>query len=100
VIRHLVFWKLAATDPEERAAVVAELSQRFAAIVPLIDGTERIDIRADLGETDGNWDVVLDSDYRDREALARYQAHPAHREVAKVVHANTVARACIDFELT
>jgi hypothetical protein len=100
VIRHLVFWKLAATDPEERAAIVADLARRFAALVPVIDGTERIDIRGDLGETEGNWDVVLDSDYRDREALAVYQVHPAHQEVAAYVRTLVSARACIDFELT
>jgi hypothetical protein len=100
VIRHLVFWKLAVDDPAEKAAQVAELAERFSALVPVIDGTERIDIRSDLGETDGNWDVVLDSDHRDREALAAYQVHPAHQEVAAYVRTLVTARACIDFELT
>lgn len=100
MIRHLVFWKLATDDPAEKAAHVAELAARFGALVPIIDGTERIDIRGDLGETDGNWDVLLDSDYRDREALAAYQVHPAHQEVAAYVRALVSARACIDVELT
>lgn len=99
MIRHLVLWKLAATDAGERAAVVAEMADRFGALVPLIDGTERIDIRADLGETDGNWDVLLDADYRDREALAAYQVHPAHVEVAGFVRSQVTARSCVDFEV-
>lgn len=97
MIRHLVLWKLAAETPEEKAAVVAELAARFGALVPIIDGTERLDIRADLGTTEGNWDVVLDSDYRDAEALDAYQVHPAHVEVAAWVRTVVTARVCVDF---
>jgi hypothetical protein len=98
MIRHLVLWKLAAESPDEKARVVAEMAQRFAALVPLIDGTERLDIRADLGATDGNWDVVLDSDYRDAAALDAYQVHPEHVEVAAYVRSVVTARVCVDFE--
>ena len=98
MIRHLVLWKLAAETPEEKAAVIEEMRARFSALVPLIDGTERLDIRADLGSTEGNWDVVLDSDYRDEAALDAYQVHPAHLEVVAYVRSVTTARVCIDFE--
>jgi len=97
MIRHLVLWKLATEDPDEKARVIAEMAQRFGALLPLIDGTERLDIRADLGETDGNWDVVLDSDYRDAAALDAYQVHPAHLEVAAYVKSVVTARVCVDF---
>ena len=97
MIRHLVLWRLAAETPEEKAAVAAELAERFAALVPVIDGTERLDLRADLGHTDGNWDVVLDADYRDEEALEAYQVHPAHQAIVAYVRSVTTARACVDF---
>lgn len=99
MIRHLVLWKLAAESAEEKAAVVAEMRERFAALLPMIDGTERLDIRADLGTTEGNWDVVLDSDYRDAAALDAYQVHPAHQEVAAYVRTVVTARVCVDFEV-
>ena len=99
MIRHLVLWRFASDDPDERARLVVELRERFGALVPIIDGTERIDIRADLGETDGNWDVLLDADYRDAAALETYQAHPAHAEVAAYVRSVVTARACIDFSV-
>jgi quinol monooxygenase YgiN len=97
MIRHLVLWKLAAETAEEKAAVIAEMRARFDALLPLIDGTERLDIRADLGSTDGNWDVVLDSDYRDEAALEAYQVHPAHQEVVAYVKSVVTARVCVDF---
>lgn len=97
MIRHLVLWKLAAQTPEEKEAVVAEMRERFAALLPVIDGTERLDIRPDLGTTPGNWDVVLDSDYRDAAALDAYQIHPAHQEVAAWVRSVVTDRVCVDF---
>lgn len=97
MIRHLVLWKLATDDAEEKARIVAEMAERFGALVPLIDGTERLEIHADLGDTDGNWDVVLDSDYRDAAALEAYQVHPAHQEVAAYVRSVVTARVCVDF---
>jgi hypothetical protein len=97
VIRHLVLWRLATDDPAEKARTIAELTERFAALVPIIDGVERLDIRADLGETAGNWDVVLDSDYRDEAALAAYQVHPDHVAVTGFIASVVRERACIDF---
>ena len=99
MIRHLVLWKLAAESADEKAAVVAELQERFAPLVSLIDGTERLDIRADLDATDGNWDVVLDSDYRDADALDAYQVHPSHQAVVPQIKALVSQRAAVDFEL-
>jgi quinol monooxygenase YgiN len=98
VIRHLVLWNLAADADEDKQLIIAELEERFAALEDL-DGVERLEIRADLGETDGNWDVVLVGDYRDTAALDAYQVHPAHQEVVTYVRSVVTARACIDFEV-
>ena len=99
MIRHLVLWKLSPDAAEDSQLIVAELEQRFEALVPVIDGLERLRIRADIGETDGNWDVLLDADYRDTAALDAYQAHPAHVEAAAYARSVVTARACIDFEV-
>ena len=98
MIRHLVLWTLTTDDPAEKARIVGELERRFAALVPLIDGTERLDIRADLGDTEGNWDVVLDADHVDAAALEFYQVHPAHLAVVDYVKSVVNGRVCIDFE--
>lgn len=98
MIRHLVLWNLVADGDAEKELIVAELAERFAALEHL-DGVERLEIRADLGETDGNWDVVLVGDYRDTAALDAYQVHPAHQDVVAYVKSVVTSRACIDFEV-
>jgi len=99
MIRHLVMWKLTTDVSEEKAQIVAELARRFSALLPIIDGTQRLDIRADVGTTDGNWDVVLDSDFLDEAALDFYQTHPAHLAVVDYVRSVVGSRVCIDFEV-
>lgn len=99
MIRHLVLWKLADDAADDKEVIVAEFEQRFGALVPVIDGLERLEIRADIGETDGNWDVLLDADYRDTAALDAYQVHPEHVTVAAYVRSVVTARACIDFDV-
>lgn len=98
MIRHLVLWKLVTDVSDEKAQIVAELARRFSTLLPVIDGTQRLDIRADLGDTAGNWDVVLDSDFLDAAALDFYQTHPAHVAVVEYVRSVVSDRACIDFE--
>lgn len=99
MIRHLVLWKLADDAADDKEGIVAELERRFEALVPAIDGLERLEIRADLGETDGNWDVLLDADYRDTAALDAYQVHPAHVDAAAYARSVVAARSCIDVEV-
>ena len=59
---------------------------------------ERIDVGIDLGETDGNWHVVLDSDFASREDLAAYQTHPGHLEAGAFVRSVAEARSCVDYQ--
>ncbi len=99
MIRHLVLWKLADDALADKELIVAEFEQRFGALVPIIDGLERLDIRADLGGTGGHWGGVLAAGYRDTAALDGYQVHPAHVEVAAYARSVVTARACIDFDV-
>jgi hypothetical protein len=98
MIRHLVLWNLAADADEDKQLIIAELEERFAPLAGL-DGVERLEIRADIGETSGNWDVVLVGDYRDTAALDAYQVHPSHVAVVDYVRSVVTARACIDYEV-
>lgn len=56
-------------------------------------------VGVDLGESDGNWDVVLVLDVDSREDLEGYIAHPAHVEVAGLIASLRGQRACVDHEL-
>ncbi|WP_222706020.1 Dabb family protein [Homoserinibacter sp. GY 40078] len=96
MIRHIVSWKLAATDAEARAADAAGIRDRLEGLRGLVPAL-RLDVGIDLGATDGNWDVVLDSDFATEEDLAAYQVHPAHVEAAAFIRSVVASRSCVDY---
>jgi hypothetical protein len=96
MIRHTVMWKLGATEASERTLAVAAITNALEALRGAIPGLLELTVSSDLGETDGNFDVVLVTDHESADALAVYQSHPAHLEAAGVVKAHVSARACVD----
>lgn len=97
MIRHIVTWRLASVEPEQRQADAEGIKSRLEGLRGMV-AAERIDVGIDLGETDGNWHVVLDSDFASREDLAAYQVHPAHQEAAAFVRSVAEARSCVDYQ--
>ncbi|MBQ7336273.1 MAG: Dabb family protein [Clostridia bacterium] len=48
---------------------------------------------------EGNWDLILMSDFDSFEDLERYRVHPDHVAVGQFMRPVRRARACVDFEL-
>ena len=99
MIRHIVLFTLAATDPAQRDADVAAMRERLGALVGVVPGLTAMSVSRDLGLVDDHWDVVLVSDHDDNAALEGYQAHPAHQEAGAFVRSVTTSRATVDYEL-
>lgn len=99
MIRHVVSWKLKATDAEGKSAAFTAIAEALGSLPHLIPEIRHLTIGQDLAATEGNWDVTLIVDYNTQADLAAYQVHPAHLEAAQVVRANTTDRVTVDFEL-
>jgi len=99
MIRHTVCWTLASTDLAERAAAVAGMRERLEGLPDVVPGLQSLIVRADLGDIDSNWDVVLVSEHDDRAALAVYAEHPAHLAAAPFTRVVVAERVCVDVEL-
>lgn len=98
MIRHIVMWRLAADDAAERAAHAFGIKTRLEGLRDVVSA-ELLEVGVDLEETDGNWHVVLVSDFATREDLAAYQSHPQHVEAAEFIRSVVVARSCVDYEV-
>jgi hypothetical protein len=99
MIRHIVSWKLAADDAAGKAAAFDELAQGFGPLPVSIPEIKTMHLGRDLGETPGNWDVVLTMDFETTADLAAYQTHPDHQPVRAIVRRVTGDRMAVDFEL-
>lgn len=99
MIRHVVMWKLNATDSEGKKTAADAMAAALEPLVGQIDGLEALAVRANTANAEANWDVILVSDHTSVEALAVYATHPLHVIAGAVVKANTRERASVDFEL-
>ena len=95
-ILHIVSWRLAATDPAEKAEHAAQMVARLGGLVGVIEEIRSLRIGPDV-VGGANWDIALVAEYDDEAALARYQVHPAHVEAAGYVKSVTAERMAVDF---
>ncbi|UUT34803.1 Dabb family protein [Microbacterium elymi] len=96
-LRHVVAWKLAATDAAARAAQAAEIADRLTALVGVVPTIGSLSAGANV--VDGNWDVALVADFADAAALKAYAVHPEHQKVVAYVRNVIADRVAVDFEL-
>ncbi|MGV8876955.1 MAG: Dabb family protein [Rhodoglobus sp.] len=99
MIRHVVLWKLIATDADAQKSAVAAMADALEALVGQIDGLISLTVRQNVANADSNFSVILQSDHTGLEALEAYATHPLHIAAGAVVKAHTAERAAIDFEL-
>ncbi|WP_367924173.1 Dabb family protein [uncultured Ruthenibacterium sp.] len=93
MVKHIVFWNL--SDPEHKQENAARMKELLEGLVGIVPGL----VCAQVSRSFAGFDVVLESQFTDRDALDGYQNHPAHLEVKKFVHSVICERASCDFEM-
>lgn len=99
MVKHVILWKLKEElSAEEKANVSLGIKEGLEGLKGQIPGL--LDIKVNInGLESSNADVMLDSAFTDKEALAGYAVHPLHVEVADTkVRPFTAVRMCLDFE--
>ncbi|MCR2799914.1 MULTISPECIES: Dabb family protein [unclassified Microbacterium] len=99
MIRHVVAFKLADTDPAVRAVQAAEAARRLTALVGVVPSLRAMSAGANALDLPGNWELVLVADFDDAAGLDAYQVHPAHEEVAAFIGGIRSDRVAVDFEV-
>jgi len=97
-ILHIVSWRLAATDPAEKAEHAAQITARLGALKGEIDDIQSLQVGPDV-VGGANWDVALVAEFADEAALARYQVHPAHVEAGGYVRSVAAERMAVDLRV-
>lgn len=96
MVRHIVMWTLNPDQKPNADKIAAELSQKFKALVGVIDGLKEVEFGKNYNG--GRLDLVLNCVFDSRRAQDAYQTHPAHVAIKNVVHSLVCARECIDYE--
>ena len=97
MIRHIVVWKLRATDTTERESILLAMKEKLEALVAAHPGITSIDVYKSMALVEWHWDVVLVADYESQEALDAYQVYPDHKAFVTWVEDYSAQRIAIDY---
>lgn len=92
-------WKLKETAHGNDKATNAQLiKEKLEALRGQIEGLTSIEAGIDvLGK--GNYDVVLNSEVKDLQALDFYQNHPLHQAILPFIREAVESRCAVDYEV-
>ena len=99
MIKHVVSWKLKATDEDSKAEAFVTIATSLNALVHFIPQIKALTVGRNVVSTDSNWDVVLVAQYESLDALEAYQVHPEHQRVASIIRELVADKVTVDFEL-
>ncbi len=100
MIKHIVAWRF--KDEALGATKAENLARARAAIESLresVPSVRNLEVGLDAGIDHDAWDIVLHSEFDDREGLHAYQVHPEHVKVAKLIGEMRESRAAVDYEV-
>jgi hypothetical protein len=92
-------WNVRGDTAEEKERCARNVKQRFESLVGQIPGLLHLEVGMDMSRSDYACDVVLYSEFADRDALAAYAEHPAHLRVREELRDVRTARHQVDYEV-
>lgn len=100
MVRHVIIWNMKETlSDEECRKVKNDIKEALEDLKGVIPGLSEINVATDPLDT-SNADLMLDSLFEDKDALAVYADHPAHVKVKdELVVPNVRSRVCMDYEV-
>ncbi len=100
MIKHIVMFKLKATEGMTEYENALEAKKRFDKVIEGVDTLKRGELVINSPEApDSNYTVALICEFDDIEGLNAYQIHPVHKEFGAFIAGVKSDRACIDYEL-
>ncbi|MBM3162587.1 MAG: Dabb family protein [Chlorobi bacterium] len=99
MLKHVVMWRLKDRAHGNDKAVKARLfKEKLEQLSGRIPGLLHIEAGVDFSCTPSSYDVVLYSEFADREALECYQTHPEHEAVKAFIVEAASERVVVDYE--
>jgi len=100
MIRHIVLWKfLELTVEGNRKQNLETARQMLTEMAEHIEGIADVKIGINMGTGANHSDLALAILFTDKEALEKYQKHPAHQKVKDFLGNVRYERRVIDYEV-
>ena len=100
MIKHIVMWKLKdnarGKSKEENSKELKEVLENLKDKIAEI---KKIEVGVNINGSEAAYDVALYSEFESSEDLSRYQNHPEHLKVVKLVNDIRDERVVVDYEV-
>ena len=101
MIKHIVLWRLNETAYGNNKRTNAHiLKEKLLAMKGKVDGLLKIEVGFDFSKEKDSCDVVLYTEFENKEALHRYQNHQDHQKIKKWINDVRYERRVVDYETT
>jgi len=98
MIKHIVMFKLKeSADESDKAANINALKAKLEALPAQIEEIKFFEVGINFIKAYVAYDLALVSEFESKEALFRYQKHPAHLMVADFVGKVADSRIVVDY---
>jgi hypothetical protein len=99
MIKHIVLWRLNedayGNDKQANAQI---LKEKLLAMKGKVNGMLKVEVGFDFSNEKDSCDVLLYSEFENKEALHQYQIHPDHEEIKKWLSEVRFERRVVDYE--
>jgi hypothetical protein len=100
MIKHIVLWRLKeAAQGRTKMQNAALIKERLEELRGVVAGFRHIEVGLDFSASEQSSDLALYCEFDTREALAAYQAHPAHQQVMPLILDARSERRVVDYEV-
>ncbi|MGX4643011.1 Dabb family protein [Massilia sp. SYSU DXS3249] len=100
MIKHIVMWKLKEeAEGADRLSNAREMKRRLDECAHIVPGILAFEVTLAQPGLEATYDVVLYSEFEDRQALDAYIQHPTHKALVPFIGAVREARQCMDYEV-
>ncbi len=100
MIKHIVMWKLKDfAEGADRAANAVKMKEKLDACANLSPGTLKFEVALAQPGLEATYDLILYSEFTNKEALAEYAAHPTHKAIIPFIAAVRDERQCMDYDI-
>lgn len=100
MIKHIVAWRFKAEAlGSSKAENLVRAKSALEALRTTVPSVRHLEVGLDVGVDHSAWDIVLYSEFDDRDGLLAYQVHPEHMKVAQLIGEMRESRAAVDYEV-
>jgi hypothetical protein len=99
MFKHIVMWKLKDTyDGDAKEMIAAKVKTLLEGLKTRVPRIKHLEVGIDVSNTESSYDVVLYSEFANRDDCTVYMKHPEHLKAAEYIGKVRAQRVLVDYE--